>query len=123
MPNTTKAGVVSTMCLRNLWSAPSPNINLSKATLPKEVADRKRFGVQWTGFLTPSETGQYLLGVRSQGFVRVSVDGKQVASSYGSGHDLEPVTGRLKLEKGRKVALEISGGTQDGKRACRADLE
>jgi len=70
--------------------------------------------VQWTGFLTPSETGEYLLGVRSQGFVRVSADGKQVASSYGGGHAPEPVMGRVKLEKGRKVALEISGGTQDG---------
>jgi len=99
---------------KKLVERTEPNINLSNATLPKEVADRKRFGVQWTGFLTPSETGEYLFGVRSQGFVRVSVDGKQVASSYGGGHDLEPVTGRLKLEKGRKVALEISSGTQDG---------
>ena len=99
---------------KKLVERTEPNINLSNATLPKEVADRERFGVQWTGFLTPSETGEYLFGVRSQGFVRVSVDGKQVASSYGGGHDLEPVTGRLKLEKGRKVALEISSGTQDG---------
>ena len=99
---------------KKLLERTEPNINLSKATLPKQVADRKRFGVEWTGFLTPSETGEYLLGVRSQGFVRVSVDGKQVASSYGGGHDPEPVMGRVKLQKGRKVALEISGGTQDG---------
>jgi len=90
------------------------NINLSKATLPKQIADRKRFGVEWKGFLTPPETGEYLLGVRSQGFVRVSVDGKQVASSYGGGHDPQPVMGRVKLEQGRKVALEVSSGTQDG---------
>jgi beta-glucosidase len=91
-----------------------PNINLSKATEPKEVAERKQFGVRWTGFLTPSETGEYLLGVRSRGSARVSVDGKQIASADGGGHDLEPAMGRVKLEKGRKVALEISGGTQDG---------
>ena len=78
-----------------------PNINLSKSTLPKEVADRKRFGVQWTGFLTPPETGEYLFGAQP-GFARMSVDGKQVASSDGGGHDLEPVTGSLKLEKGRR---------------------
>ncbi len=99
---------------KKLLERTEPNINLSNATLPKEVADRKRFGVQWTGFLTPSETGEYLLGVRSQGFARVSVDGKQLASAGGGGHDLEPTMGRVKLEKGRKVALEISGGTQDG---------
>ncbi len=99
---------------KKLVDRTEPNINLSKATLPKEVADRKRFGVQWTGFLTPSETGEYLVGVRSQGFARVNVDGKQVASAGGGGHDSEPAMGRVKLEKGRKVALEISGGTQDG---------
>jgi len=99
---------------KKLVERTEPNINLSKATEPKEVADRKRFGVEWTGFLTPSETGEYLLGVRSQGFVRMSVDGKQVASSYGGGHEPVPVMGRLKLEKGHKVALEVSGGTQDG---------
>ena len=99
---------------KKLLERTEANINLSKATEPKEVADRKRFGVQWTGFLTPSETGEFLLGVRSRGFARVSVDGKQVASAGGGGHDLEPAMGRVKLEKGRKVALEISGGTQDG---------
>jgi beta-glucosidase len=99
---------------KKLVERTEPNINLSKATLPKEVADRKRFGVQWTGFLTPPETGEYLLGVRSQGFARVRVDGRQMASAGGGGHDLELAMGRVKLEKGRKVALEISGGTQDG---------
>lgn len=90
------------------------NINLTKATLPKEVADRKRFGVQWTGFLTPPETGEYLLGVRSQGYARVSVDGQPVATAADGGHDLAPVMGRVKLEKGHKVALEVFDGTQDG---------
>ena len=98
---------------KKLVERTEPNINLTRATLPKEVADRKRFGVQWTGFLTPSTTGEYLLGVRSQGFAHVSVDGKQVASDGGGG-DLEPVMGRVKLEKGHKVALLITGGTQDG---------
>ena len=99
---------------KKLVERTEPNIDLSKTNQPKEVADRKRFGVQWTGFLTPPETGEYLLGVRSQGFARVSVGGKQLASDGGGGHDLEPVMGRVKLEKGQKVALEISAGTQDG---------
>ena len=99
---------------KKLVERTEPNIKLTKETAPKEVADRKRFGAQWTGILTPTETGEYLFGVRSQGFARVSVDGKQVASAFGGGHDLEPAMGRVKLEKGRKVALEISVGTQDG---------
>ena len=99
---------------KKLVERTEPNVNLAKSTMPKEVTGRKRFGVEWTGFLTPSESGEYLLGVRSQGFVRVSVDGNQVASSYGGGHQPVPVMGRLKLEKGHKVALAVSGGTQDG---------
>ncbi len=99
---------------RKLVERTEANINLSKGTLPKDVAERKRFGVRWTGFLTPPESGEYLLGVRSRGYARVSVDGKQVASAGGGGHELEVAMGRVKLEKGRKVALEISAGTQDG---------
>jgi beta-glucosidase len=99
---------------KKLLERTEPNVTLSESTLPNEVKDRKRFGVQWTGFLTPSETGEYLFGVRSQGFARISVDGKQVASSYGGGHNPEPVMGRVKLQKGRKVALDISAGTEDG---------
>ena len=90
------------------------NIKLSKSTLPKQVEGRKRFGVEWKGSLTPPETGDYLLGVRSSGFVRVTVDGKQVASSYGGGHELVPVMGRVNLQKGHKVVLDVSSGTQDG---------
>src|SRR5689334_4531244 len=60
-----------------LVSRTEPNVKLTENDLPKEVAGRKSFGVQWTGFLTPSESGDFLLGIRSAGFSRLSVDGKQ----------------------------------------------
>ena len=99
---------------KTLLTRTEPNVNLTKATLPKEVASRKKFGVQWTGSLTPPDSGDYLIGVRSSGFARVLVDGKPVASSYGGGPELAAVVGKVHVEKGRKLALDISSGTQDG---------
>ena len=97
-----------------LVSRIEPNVRLTASDLPEEVAGKKSFGVQWTGFLTPTESGEFLIGLRSQGFARVSVDGKQVAMAYG-GSEVAPVTGRVHLEKGRKAALEITYGAQNGK--------
>ncbi len=98
---------------KTLVTRTEPNVNLTKADLPSEVAGRKSFGVQWTGSLTPPESGDYLLGVRSLGFARVMADGKPVASSYG-GREAAAVVGKVHFEKGRKVALDISSGTQSG---------
>ena len=90
------------------------NVKLSGANLPSEVAGKKTFGVQWSGFLTPTESGDYLLGIRCAGFCRVAADGKQIALAFGGG-GLASQVGRVHLEKGRKVALEISYGSRDGK--------
>src|SRR5581483_5732238 len=40
------------------------NVNLGESNLPAEVAGKKAYGVQWTGTLTPTESGEYQLGVR-----------------------------------------------------------
>jgi beta-glucosidase len=99
-----------------LVSRTEPNVKLTENDLPKEVAGRKTFGVQWIGFLTPSESGDCLLGIRSAGFGRLSVDGKQLAAAIGGGtRGVASGAGRVHLEKGRKVAIEISYGTRNGK--------
>ena len=92
------------------------NIKLTENNLPKEVAGKKTFGVQWSGFLTPNESGDFLIGVRCEGFGRVSVDEKQVAMAFGGGtRGLSSVVGRVHLEKGHKVAIEVSYGTRNSK--------
>jgi beta-glucosidase len=96
-------------------SRTEPNVSLTEANLPREAAGKKSFGVQWSGFLTPTESGDFTIGLRAQGFGRVSVDGRQVARAFGGGNETVPVVGRVHLEKGRKAALEISYGTQNGK--------
>ncbi len=90
------------------------NVRLTKGTLPGEVSEKKTFGVQWSGFLTPTETGDYLIGIRCEGFGRLTVDGKQVAAAFGGG-ELSSGVGRVHLEKGHKVALQISYGSRNGK--------
>jgi len=90
------------------------NVKLSQASLPSEVAGKKTFGVQWSGFLTPTESGDFLLGIRCAGFCRIAVDEKQVALAFGGG-GLASQVGRVHLDKGRKTALDISYGSRDGK--------
>jgi beta-glucosidase len=90
------------------------NVNLTEKTVPSEVAGKKSFGVEWSGFLTPAESGDYLLGVRCVGFGRLMVDGKQVAVAFGGGsRGLAANVGRVHLEKGQKVPIEIVYGTRN----------
>jgi beta-glucosidase len=90
------------------------NVKLTDSNLPAEIAGKKTFGVQWSGFLTPAETGDFLLGIRCQGFGRLNVNGKQVATAFGGGtRGLAAGVGRVHLEKGHKVGLEISYGTRN----------
>ena len=63
------------------------NVKLTESNLPKEVAGKKTFGVQWSGFLTPTESGDFILGLRCEGFGRLTVDNKQVATAFGGGAD------------------------------------
>ena len=99
-----------------LVSRTETNVKLTENDLPKEVAGKKTFGVKWSGFLTPSESGDFLVGIRCDGFGRLTVDGKQVATAFGGGsRGLASGAGRVHLEKGRKITLEISFGTRNSK--------
>jgi beta-glucosidase len=92
------------------------NVKLAEDNLPKEVAGKKTFGAQWSGSLTPTESGDFLIGIRCEGFGRVTVDDKQVAMAFGGGtRGLSSAVGRVHLEKGRKVAIEVSYGTRNSK--------
>ena len=51
-----------------LVSRVEPNINLSERNLPAEAAGKKPRGMEWTGFLTPPDSGDYLIGLRADGF-------------------------------------------------------
>ena len=97
-----------------LVSRTETNVHLTASSLPSKMEGKKSFDVHWSGFLTPTETGDYLFGIRSQGFVRVTVDGKQVASEYND-DEINTITGRVHFEKGQKVALKVDYGDKSGK--------
>jgi beta-glucosidase len=90
------------------------NVKLTDGNLPPEFAGKKTFGVQWSGFLTPTESGDFILGLRAEGFARLTADGKQIAVAFGGG-GVSSGVGRVHLEKGKKVDLNISYGNNDGK--------
>jgi beta-glucosidase len=96
-----------------LVSRTEPNVDLTQRNLPPELAGSKSFTVQYTGFLTPNESGDFLIGVRAQGFARLDVDDKQIAREYGS-NEITAGVGRVHLEKGRKVPVSLTYGSRDG---------
>jgi beta-glucosidase len=96
-----------------LMSRVEPNIDLSEGNLPAEVVEKKSLGVEWTGFLTPPDSGDYLIGMRADGFARVTVDGEVVAQEFRT-HGVEAKIGRVHLDKGEKVALSVTYGNMDG---------
>jgi beta-glucosidase len=96
-----------------------PNINLSETSLPAEAAGKKSIGVEWTGFLVPPDSGDYLLGIRADGFARVAVDGRTVAQQFRTS-GLEAKVGRVHLDKGQKVPLAVTYRSLGGQ--TRAEL-
>ena len=93
-----------------LTSRVESNVDLSKSSLPSEAASKKSVGVQWTGFLTPADSGDYLIGIRASGFAKLAIDGKPVAQEFRT-HGAEAKLGRVHLQKGQKVALNVIYGT------------
>ena len=96
-------------------SRTEPNVKLTESNLPAEIVGKKAFGVQWSGFLTPTESGDFLVGIRSAGFARLMIDTKQVAMAFGGGNEINAGVGRVHLEKGQKVALAINYGSNNDK--------
>jgi beta-glucosidase len=80
-----------------------PTVDLTGDNLPAEAKGKSQLVVQWSGFLTPNETGEYLVGMNANGFGRVMVGDKQVAQDMGG-----VGMGQVHLEKGQKVRIEVT---------------
>jgi beta-glucosidase len=98
-----------------LVSRVETNVRLDDKSVPAEISTKKSLSVKWSGSLTPTETGDYQIGVRCEGFCRLSADDKQVAMAFGDGSEPASGVGRIHLEKGRKVTLVVSYGSNNGK--------
>jgi len=96
-----------------------PNVDLTESDLPSQLSGKKSVGVHWTGFLTAPDSGDYLIGVRANGFARLTVDGKPVAMEFRT-TGMENKLGRVHFEKGHRVALDLMyGATGTGEPGAR----
>lgn len=90
------------------------SVDVKTADIPSEAANKSPLLVQWNGFLTPTETGEFQIGLRFQGgFASVFVDGKQIAQGWG-GSEVETKIGRVHLERGKKVAIKVNHSLGNG---------
>jgi beta-glucosidase len=87
-------------------------IYLNENNLPDQAKGDFFLSVRWTGYLTASASGDYLVGAKAEGFIRVSVDDKLVLQGFGSESNLAQVH----LEKGRPVKLEVTYGRPPGRK-------
>jgi beta-glucosidase len=94
------------------------SIDLTAQALPPEAAGKSPLGVRWTATFTPQETGDYELGVEGSGFVRITLDGKEVLSAW-MGGKVESRLGKVHLERGKPYALEVDYGQLLGNPALR----
>jgi beta-glucosidase len=78
-------------------------INLNESNVPEQAKRNQRLSVHWTGFLNPNATGDYLFGIRSDGFARISVSDRLITQGWGNGTKL----GQVHLEKGSAVKLDV----------------
>jgi beta-glucosidase len=62
--------------------------------------------VHWRGYLTPSETGDFMLGMQADGFARVALGGRPFVQTAGPGANLA----RVHLVKGQPVLVEVEYG-------------
>jgi beta-glucosidase len=84
-------------------------LNLTDSNLPEQAKSTKTLSVQWSGMLNPIATGDYVLGIKADGFARVLVEDKVVAEGWGNSIHL----GQIHLEKGHPVKLDVSYGRFD----------
>jgi beta-glucosidase len=94
-----------------------PVVDLNASNLPEQARGKSALSVRWSGFIRPSETGDYLLGIKASGSASVSVGDRQVVQMYSSGTSL----GRVHLEQGQPAKLDVEFG-QGGGRNLQAQL-
>ncbi|HKR83686.1 MAG TPA: glycoside hydrolase family 3 C-terminal domain-containing protein [Terriglobales bacterium] len=82
-------------------------VELKPEDVPQEATDKYPLLVEMNGFLVPTETGEYNLGVRAQGMAaNVTLDGKPVAQEFMM-TGMQAKMGRVHLEQGKKVAIHV----------------
>jgi beta-glucosidase len=84
-------------------------LDLKAEDIPQEASGKYPLRIEWNGFLTPTETADYTIGMRLEaGSMRMLLDGKPVAEGWAGGDDGAQVkAGHVHLEQGKKVSLKV----------------
>ena len=83
-----------------------PAIDIAAQPIPEVAEHADPLTVKWETTLTPKETGDYNLGVETDGFFRVFLDGRPVVMANYP-HGVETMTGKVHLEAGKGYALRV----------------
>jgi len=97
----------SNTSLNPIASRVEPGIDIAAQPLPAEAANVQPLAIRWEATLTPKETGDYLLGVQTDAYIRLTVDGKPVVRS-GYPHGVEDLTGQVHFEAGHPYKVMVS---------------
>jgi beta-glucosidase len=92
-----------------LTSVVEATLDINESDLPAPAKGKSPLVVEWTGFLTALETGDYLIGIRTDGFGRVLVGDRVVVQTFGGlSHRNTGRVGRVHLEKGQPAKIDVS---------------
>ncbi len=87
-----------------ITSRVEPSVDLKANGLPDAARGKSPLTVRWTGYLNPTATGDYLLGIKFDGFARIELADQQIVQTYSGGTDLA----RVHLEKGQPTKLDVT---------------
>src|SRR5690242_20296858 len=94
-----------------LAERPVNNLDLKAEDIPQDASGKFPLRIEWNGFLTPTETGEYTVGVRLQGgFARVEIDGKPLGRGWVGDEAPQVRAGHIHLEQGKKGHVKVGYG-------------
>ncbi|HYB60416.1 MAG TPA: glycoside hydrolase family 3 C-terminal domain-containing protein [Methylomirabilota bacterium] len=85
------------------------DLDLKSEDIPPEALGQYPLSVEWSGFLTANETGEYSIGMRGKGdFAMVAVNGRPIEMQYWDSEQSQAKTARVHLEQGKRVAIHVT---------------
>ena len=97
----------------NGWDSAKPlatrverSILLDAGSLPRNLVGKEHLNVRWDTAITATDSGDYDLGVKADGYFFVTLNGKPVTMTWGT-DGVETKMGRVHLERGQPAELSV----------------